>query len=104
MVHSLWALLGSITSLVYAMEVTFVSQRLRSTCSSRGELERLCGAQTARELCAHLADLRSAESLDDLRSLPGGCHPTGKGKRLSLDSNSGGCVVFEPVDQPDSPE
>jgi hypothetical protein len=57
------------------------------------------GDEAARELRAHLATLRAAASLEDLRNLPGRCREL-DGRRsgqLALTMAAGHQLVFEPT-------
>lgn len=57
------------------MDVSFASERLRLECESMKRLRRKHGEQCARKVVSRLEDLRSASSLEEMRKLPGGCHP-----------------------------
>lgn len=52
------------------MEVLFRSAKLAKTCSSRADMVRTYGPETARRLAARLAELEGATVMEDLRSLP----------------------------------
>lgn len=52
------------------MEVLFRSAKFAKTCSSRTDMVRTYGPDTARRLAARLAELEAATVLEDMRSLP----------------------------------
>jgi proteic killer suppression protein len=78
------------------VDVLFANKKLRKLGESRQALQREHGQTCARKVTARLQDLESATSLEDMRTLPGGCHEltadrpgevamsVGGGKRLIL--------------------
>lgn len=53
------------------MEVNFLDDRLKKTCESAALRKKRFGAPVASKLKARLDDLDAAQSLEDLRNLPG---------------------------------
>ncbi|MEV4833517.1 hypothetical protein AB0K05_03285 [Nonomuraea sp. NPDC049486] len=57
------------------MEVFYASSRLELLCLSARELVRAYGREGARKVGQRLQALRAAETLDELFTMPGRCHP-----------------------------
>ena len=53
------------------MEVNFLDDRLKKTCELPAQRKRRFGAPVATKLKARLDDLDAAQSLEDMRNLPG---------------------------------
>ena len=85
------------------MEVRFATRSMQKACSSDKEMRRKWGAALARKLQQRLAELRAADSLDDISRLPPArCHEL-KGDRagqLSVDLVQPQRLIFEPDDDP----
>ena len=57
------------------MEIFFSNRQLQKLCAEEKEMARKLGVDAARKLKQRLSELEAAESLDDLRRLPGArCH------------------------------
>jgi plasmid maintenance system killer protein len=72
-------------------------------CRSDRELRKRCGVVRARKIQQRLADLRAAETLADMRFLPGRCHEL-RGNlagHLSLDLDHPYRLLFRPADGSD---
>jgi plasmid maintenance system killer protein len=85
------------------LEVFFEDDRLRQAFASEKELRRRYGVERAKKLQRRLTALRAAETLDDLRSLPGRCHElTGNyAGALSLDLDGPFRLLFRPTEDTD---
>jgi plasmid maintenance system killer protein len=57
-----------------ALEVSFEDADLAEMCRNDRELRKKCGVVRARKIQLRLKDLRAAETLADMRYLPGRCH------------------------------
>lgn len=53
------------------MEVSFATERLKKTCESPAERKKRFGEPCAGKLKSRLDDLDAAQSMDDMRHLPG---------------------------------
>jgi proteic killer suppression protein len=56
------------------MEVVFDDPDLAEACASEKELRKKCGTVRAKKIQQRLTNLRGAETLADMRHLPGRCH------------------------------
>ncbi len=84
------------------LDIVFASEKLRKECNDYRLLQRRHGKVRAKRLKQRLDDLRAAETLEDMRHLPGRCHEL-KGERagqLSLDLDHPRRLIFEPADEP----
>lgn len=84
------------------MEITFASDKFREECNDHRLLVRRQGSDRAKRIRRRLDDLRAAETLEVMRSLPGRCHEL-KGNRagqLSLDLDHPYRLLFEPANNP----
>jgi proteic killer suppression protein len=81
------------------MDIAFANPQLRMLCTTASGLRSRLGDEAARELRAHLATLRAAESLEDLRNLPGRCGELDgqRSGQLALRLAAGHQLVFEPT-------
>jgi plasmid maintenance system killer protein len=84
------------------LEISFGSRRLEKLCNSDRELQRELGAQRAKTLRRRLDQLRAAENLEALRTLPGRCHELIGDRRgvLSIDLDGPYRLLFEAADRP----
>ena len=84
------------------MDIDFAAKRLEKLCNSDRDLVKAFGSQRARVFRRRLDQLRAAENLEVLRSLPGRCHElTGDRKgTLSIDLDGPYRLLFEPADEP----
>jgi plasmid maintenance system killer protein len=88
------------------VEVSFDDSRLKSLCESDKELRKACGVVRAKKIQQRLAALRAAETLADMRTLPGRCHElkADRAGQLSLDLDHPYRLLFTPaVDTPPGP-
>jgi plasmid maintenance system killer protein len=82
--------------------VSFDDAGLAEMCRSDRELRKRCGVVRARKVQQRLADLRAAETLADMRVLPGRCHEL-RGNlagHLSLDLDHPYRLLFRPAVDP----
>ena len=83
--------------------MSFDDADLAEMCRSDRELRKKCGVVRARKIQQRLVDLRAAETLADMRVLPGRCrelHGNLVG-HLSLDLDHPYRLLFRPADDPD---
>lgn len=82
------------------MEVSFDDADLAKTCGNEREMLRKYGAVRAKKLQLRLKTLRSAETLEDMRNLPGRCHELvgDRAGELSLDLDHPYRLLFRPAD------
>lgn len=84
------------------MDILFATKRLAKQCASdRGRLKAF-GAAAAKVLRRRLDQLRAAETLEDMRTLPGRCHELRQDRKgeLAVDLRGPYRLVFEPADNP----
>lgn len=90
------------------MDILFASARLRKNCTREREAVKAWGAEQARRLLRRLDQLRAAENLEQMRTLPGRCHEL-KGNLagvLSIDLKHPYRLLFEPATEevPEKPD
>ena len=57
------------------MEIAFCSQKMQKLCNSEKEMRSKLGDRGAKVLQVRLAQIKAAETLDDMRNVPGArCH------------------------------
>jgi proteic killer suppression protein len=71
------------------MEVSFSNSKLQKTCNSANKLRGEYGPRMAELIQQRLADLAEAETLEEMRLLPGRCH--------ELTQNLKGCLALDLV-------
>lgn len=83
------------------MEVFFDDPRLGKMCESDRELRRWCGLERAKKIQLRLKDLQGAETLEDMRNLPGRCHElkADRAGQLSLDLDGPYRLLFRPAEE-----
>jgi proteic killer suppression protein len=85
------------------MEVFFRSKSLAETCKKFKKLARKCGEGDAHLILQRLSEILAAETLADLKKLPGArCHPLKgdlKGK-FAVNLNNPYRLIFEPANDP----
>jgi plasmid maintenance system killer protein len=88
---------------VVLLEVSFDDPRLRRLCESEKELRKQCGIVRAKKIQVRLATLRAAETLADMRQLPGRCHELvgDRAGQLSLDLDHPYRLLFHPAEDTD---
>lgn len=81
------------------MKTTFRRSRLRKLCASRQSLVRKFGPEGATRIQHRLSLLEAADTLEDLRVLPGRCHELGTDRKgqLALDLHQGYRLIFCPA-------
>lgn len=83
------------------MQVTFANRRLERWCSTPTQRVRKWGPENARRVAARLAELRAADSLEDMRTLPQARAHELKGDRrgqISLDLSHPYRLIVTPAD------
>ncbi len=84
------------------MDITFDSEKFQRECNKHNLLQRRHGQRRAKRIRQRLDDLRAANTLEDMRRLPGRCHEL-RGNRsgqLSLDLDHPYRLIFEPANDP----
>ena len=83
-----------------ALEVFFDDPDLAEVCASEKELRKKCGTVRAKKIQQRLKDLRGAETLADMRYLPGRCHELRENLAglLSLDLDHPYRLLFRPTE------
>jgi len=84
------------------MDIQFKTDRLAKTCNSRKACEKEWGERRAKILGRRLDDLRAAETLDDMRNMPGDCHEYKHRKDFlfTLDLDGPWRLYFRPCNEP----
>ena len=84
------------------LDITFASDKFEKECNSQKLLVRQQGARRAKRIRRRLDDLRAADCLEDMRSLPGRCHElTGdRPGQISLDLDHPYRLIFVPANNP----
>jgi plasmid maintenance system killer protein len=84
------------------MDIVFENSKFASECNNQRLLEKRHGKDRAKRIKRRLDDLRAADVLDDMRSLPGRCHELlhDRAGQLSLDLDHPYRLIFEPADEP----
>lgn len=83
------------------MEILFSNRKLGDVCASDRQMRATYGLVRARKVQQRLAQLRAAETLEDLRVLaPGHCHQLTQDRRghLALDLDSPYRLIFKPTE------
>ena len=84
------------------MQVSFTDERLAVSCSDSRKRKSIHGINRGKKIGIRLDDLKAAESLQDMRSLPGKCHEL-KGDRsgtLALPLDGLYRLIIEPDHDP----
>jgi proteic killer suppression protein len=84
------------------LSITFRKSKLEKHCSKFRKAVHDLGARRAEILFQHLADLRAAEVLEDIRNLPGDCHEYKYTEDyvLSLDLDGPNRLLFCAINDP----
>ncbi|NJO51352.1 MAG: killer suppression protein [Leptolyngbyaceae cyanobacterium RM2_2_4] len=84
------------------MDIVSKSSKFASECNNQRLLEKRHGKDRAKRIKRRLDDLRAADVLDDMRSVPGRCHELlhDRAGQLSLDLDHPYRLIFEPADEP----
>ena len=83
------------------MKIVFKDEKLRALMNDLKALQRKYGKPGAKKITIRLHDLESAETLEDMKSLPGRCHELAGDRKgqLALDLHKGFRLVFQPREQ-----
>lgn len=85
------------------MEITFTSRKLQKVCNSEKEMRARFGKPLAERLKQRLAELKAAETLEDIRRLPSArCHELSQNRKgqLAVDVVHPKRLIFEPDHNP----
>jgi proteic killer suppression protein len=84
------------------MEVLFEDEKLQRQFSNQRDLRRKWGDEGAKRITLRLQQLAAAETLSDMRQLPGRCHElTGdRAGELAVDVHGGHRLIFKPSENP----
>lgn len=84
------------------MEISFAKSRLQKTCESKSALQRKHGEGCAKKLMTRLGELAAAETLEEMRSMPGSCHELDADRKgqLAIELSDGKRLLFEPAQDP----
>jgi proteic killer suppression protein len=85
------------------MEIYFISRKLQSVCNSEKEMRARFGKPLAERLQQRLAELKAAETLEDIRRLPPArCHELSQNRKgqLVVDLVQPKRLIFEPDHNP----
>src|SRR4051794_40083537 len=80
------------------VDLAFADNRLEQLCTRFIALRNQLGDRGAKAVAAHLACLRAASCLDEVRHLPGRCRE--RDGQLALGLPDGGRLIFEPAADP----
>ena len=88
------------------MEINFESQKTARDCAEEERRRRRWGPAAAKKIALRLQQLQAAESLADMRQLPGQCHEqSGRlARTLTIDVLGSLRLVFRPAETPSSSE
>lgn len=84
------------------MDIIFISNQLQKRFNNRQKLVKVYGAQRARKIAMHMANLRAAEALSDMQHFPGRCHPlrADRAGQFALSLDGPYRLIFEPANEP----
>ena len=85
------------------MEICYRSRKLEKLCNIEKEMRAKLGPRLVGVLQQRLAELRAADNLEDMRSLPGaGCHELSQDRKgqIAVTLVHPRRLVFEPADEP----
>lgn len=85
------------------MEITFISRKLQKACNSEKEMRARFGKPLAERLQQRLAELKAAETLEDMRRLPPArCHELSQDRKgqLAVDLVQPKRLIFAPDHNP----
>ncbi len=85
-----------------AVEVLFPTDKLKRLFSNHRSLQRRWGDIGATKIALRLQQLAAADTLEDLRQLPGRCHELASERQgqLAIDLHHPFRLVFRPTDDP----
>jgi proteic killer suppression protein len=81
------------------VEITFISRKLQKVCNSEKEMRTRFGKPLAERLKQRLAELKAADTLEDIRRLPSArCHELSQNRKgqLAVDVVHPKRLIFEP--------
>lgn len=84
------------------MDIVFKDHKFEKECNNQRLLDKNQGVVRAKKICRRLDDLRDANSLEEMRYLPGRCHELlhDRTGQLSLDLDHPYRLIFVPVHEP----
>jgi proteic killer suppression protein len=85
------------------MEITFISRKLQKVCNSEKEMRTKFGNPLAERLQQRLAELKAADTLEDIRRLPSArCHELSQNRKgqLAVDVVHPERLIFKPDHNP----
>ena len=85
------------------MEIHFVSRKIQKLCNSAKEMLAKLGPHNAARLKQRLAELKAAETLEDMRSLPAArCHELSQNRdgQLAVELVHPKRLIFKPGNNP----
>jgi len=84
------------------VEIDFATSRLARTLNNERELVKKYGSTGARKIRTRLAQLDAAETLADMRHLPGRCHELTEDRKgqLAVDVEHPQRLIFVPTNNP----
>jgi len=84
------------------VDIAFRSDKLRRQCTVDRDMVKAWGPERAKRLRRRLADLNAAETLADMRGLPGRTHELREDRagELAIDLDGPFRLIFEVADEP----
>lgn len=84
------------------MEVLFENEKLQRQVSNQRDLRRMWGDEGAKRITLRLQQLAAAETLSDMRQLPGRCHELSGNRagELAVDVHGGHRLILKPSENP----
>ncbi|MBA3924035.1 MAG: killer suppression protein [Nostocaceae cyanobacterium] len=84
------------------MDIVFKDHKFEKECNNQRLLDKNQGAVRAKKIRRRLDDLRDANSLEEMRNLPGRCHELlhDRTGQLSLDLDHPYRLIFVPAHEP----
>lgn len=84
------------------MDIVFKDEKFEKECNNQRLLGKNQGAVRAKKIRLRLDDLRDANSLEEMRNLPGRCHELlyDRAGQLSLDLDHPYRLIFVPAHEP----
>lgn len=84
------------------LDIYFTNKKLQKLCNNQAQLIRKHGLKPAKKISRHLHNMRVAQSLEDIRYLPGRCHPLSgdRAGQFALDLVHPHRLIFVPHHDP----
>ncbi|NOS76489.1 MAG: killer suppression protein [Nitrospira sp.] len=85
------------------MNLTFCSNKLKKVCDSEKQMRTTLGISMSEKLKQRLFELKSADSLEDMRKIPAAnCHELGHNRQgqLAVDLHQPKRLIFKPDHNP----